>query len=112
MNKEEALKLWEKEIGIKEYCYDFAGRKIKKSDYLENNQVGWVIGFIKPLELGGKNYDGNTIIMHHTTNEEKGICYPEFETLNKKFIIKYDEQEDFYFIEKIISSDYDESGFI
>ena len=57
MNKEEALKLWEKEIGIKEYCYDFAGRKIKKSDYLEKNQVGWVIGFIKPLELGGKNYD-------------------------------------------------------
>lgn len=112
MNKSDALKLWNKEIGNKEYCYDFAGRKIKRDDYLEKNQVGWVIGFIKPIELGGKDYDGNTIIMHHTTNEEKGNNYPEFETLNKKFIIKYDEVEDFYYIEKIITSDYDESGFI
>ena len=58
------------------------------------------------------DYDGNTIIMHHTTFEEKGNSYPEFESLNKKFIIKYDEVEDFYYIEKIITSDYDESGFI
>lgn len=110
MNKQLALKLWDKEIGQKEYSYDFAGRKIKRSDYMVNNQVGWVIGFIRPLELGGTDYDGNTLIMHHTTFEEKGNSYPEFEMLNKKFIIKYDEAEDFYFIERIITSD--DSGFI
>lgn len=110
MNKKKALELWGKEVGSKDYSYDFAGRKIKKDDFLLKNQVGWVIGYIRPLELGGKDYDGNTIIMHHTTNEEKGNFYPEFETLNKKFVIKYDDVEDFYYIERIITSD--ESGFI
>lgn len=109
MTKKEALVLWKCAFGEKEYAYDFAGRKIKKADYLELNQVGWVVAFMRPLELGGKDYDGNTIIMHHNSLDEKGQSYPEFECLNKKFVVKYDEKEDFYYIEKESN---DESGFI
>ena len=109
MKKSDALKLWMLAFNDKEYAYDFAGRKIKRDDYEEKNQVVWVVGYMKPLELGGEDNDGNTIIMHHNTLEEKGQNYPSFECLNKKFIVKYDEKEDFYYIEKESN---DESGFI
>lgn len=109
MKKNDALKLWNLAFGDKEYAYDFAGRKMKKTDFEEKNQVGWVVGFMRPLELGGKDYDGNTIILHHNTLEEKGLDYPEFECLNKRFVVRYDEKEDFYYIEKESN---DESGFI
>lgn len=109
MNKQKALELWKYEMQNKEYAYDFAGRKIKKTDYNEKNQVGWVIAYMKPLELGGKDYDGNTIIMHHTTCEEKGLNYPEFEIMNKLYKVVFDEKEDFYYIEKISTED---GGFI
>ena len=57
-------------MGDKEYSYDFTGRKIKRSDYLVKNQVGWVVSTPKPLELG-KDDMGNIIIMHHRTLEEE-----------------------------------------
>ena len=109
MKKNEALLLWNVAFGDKEYAYDFAGRKMKKSDFGETNQVGWVVGFMRPIELGGKDYDGNTIIMHHNTLEEKGLNYPEFECLSKKYTVLDDEKEEFYYIEKESN---DESGFI
>lgn len=109
MDKNKALELWKIEMNNKEYAYDFAGRKIKKDDYNINNQVGWVIGFIKPLELGGKDYDGNIMIMHHTTFEEKGLNYPEFQIMNKTYKVIYDEIDDFYYIEKTTT---DDGGFI
>ena len=109
MKKSDAMKLWAVAFGDKEYAYDFAGRKIKKSDFGETNQVGWNVGFMHPLELGGRDYDGNTIIMHHNTIEEKALNYPDFECLNKKYTVQYDEKEDFYYIEKESN---DESGFI
>mgnify|MGYP000693505616 FL=1 len=92
MDKNKALELWKLEMKDKEYAYDFSGRKIKKDDYNKENQVGWVVGYMKPLELGGKDYDGNTIIMHHTTLEEKGLNYPEFQIMNKTYKIVYDDK--------------------
>lgn len=109
MDKNKALELWKLEMKDKEYAYDFSGRKIKKDDYNKENQVGWVVGYMKPLELGGKDYDGNTIIMHHTTLEEKGLNYPEFQIMNKTYKIIYDDKEDFYYIEKTSN---DDGGFI
>lgn len=109
MEKEKALELWNLEMHNKEYAYDFAGRKIKKTDYNEKNQVGWVVAYMKPLELGGKDDIGNMMIMHHTTCEEKGLSYPEFEIMNKSYQVIYDEKEDFYYIEKISAED---GGFI
>lgn len=110
-NNEEALKLWLSEMGDKEYAYDFAGRKIKRDDYLVENQVGWIITFLKPLELGGANNIGNTIIMHHRTFEEKGLDYPKFMAHNNEFLVQYDKKGDFYYVEKILDDDEDDDGF-
>src|SRR5690554_5812173 len=101
MKKEQALQVWLDEIGDKEYSYDFTGRKIKRDDYEVKNQVGWVIAPIKPFEYGGPNSKNNLMIMHHQTYEEKGIDYPSFVVINKKFMIQYDEKYDFYYIEQI-----------
>ena len=55
MTFEEALKVWNHEFGDVEYAHDFTGRKVKRSDYKEENQVGWVVSYVKPLNLGGPN---------------------------------------------------------
>ena len=107
--KSQALELWKYEMQDKPYAYDFSGRKVKKTDFEMNNSVGWVVAYMKPLELGGKDYDGNTIIMHHTTRDEKGLNFQEFEIMNKQYRVVYDEKEDFYYIEKISPED---GGFI
>lgn len=107
MNKEEALKLWQDEIGDYTYSYDFSGKKIKRDDYLVKNEVGWVIGFIRPLELGGKIDKGNIMIMHHRTHEEKGLNYPEFTIDHKSFRVQYEPKDDFYYIEEILDDEDD-----
>ena len=78
MDKKEALLVWEHEFGSLEYAYDITGRKIKRDDYMVTNQVGWVVAYMRPLSLGGKMDDGNTIILHHHTAYEKGENYPIF----------------------------------
>ena len=100
ISKSEALKIWEHEYGDVLYAYDFTGRKIKRDDYMVNNQVGWVVSYIKPLSLGGPVHDGNTIILNHNTAFEKADNYPDFEVVGVKFRIFYDEKEDFYYIQK------------
>lgn len=110
--KNDALKLWEAEIGDKEYSYDFHGKKIKRADYLEKNQVGWVITYLKPLELGGPNNIGNIIIMHHRTAEEKALNYPKFQIDSLEYVVQYDKKKDFYYVEKVLDDDDDEGFFI
>jgi hypothetical protein len=109
-SKDEAMKLWLHEMGDKEYSYDFAGKKIKRSDYLVDNQVGWVISYLKPLELGGKDNIGNIVIMHHRTFEEKGMQYPKMVIYDQEYIIHYSEKDDYYYIEKVLSDDEDDDG--
>lgn len=101
-NKEEALKIWDHEFGNVLYAHDFTGRKVKKDDYLVENQVGWVVSFIKPLALGGPVEEGNIIILNHNTAFEKADNYPEFEVVGVKYRIVHDEVDDFYYIEKIM----------
>ena len=112
MTKKEALKIWDFEMGNKEYAYDFAFRKIKRSEYGEDNSVGWVIGNLKPLSLGGKDDDGNRCIMHHNTFSDKGDNYPDFTVLEKKYKVCYDEKNDYYYIEKETNFDIDEGGLV
>ena len=100
--KSEALIIWEHEFGDVEYAYDFTGRKVKKDDYLVENQVGWVVSFIKPLALGGPIDEGNIIILNHNTAYEKADNYPDFEVVGVKYTIKYDSAEKFYYIEKVL----------
>ena len=102
MTKQEALKIWLHEFGDVDFAYDFTGRKIKREDYLVENQVGWVVTYIKPLSLGGNTSEGNTIILNHNTAYEKANNYPEFEVVGKRYRICYDEVDDFYYIEKIL----------
>jgi hypothetical protein len=111
IEKNEALKIWLSEIGDKEYSYDFAGKKIKQNDYMEKNQVGWVITYLRPLDQGGTTNSGNVIIMHHRTAEERGTAYPEFSIDNQQYIIHHDEKGDFYYVEKVISEDDDDEEF-
>lgn len=108
MEQNKALALWQVEMGNKEYAYDFSGRKMKQSDYLLDNQVGWVVTYLRPLNQGGKDDDGNIIIMHHRSAEEKGQKFPQFMTNDKQFVIRYDEKGDFYYVERIIDEDDDD----
>ena len=99
-SKQEALAIWEHEFGNVQYAYDFTGRKVKKDDYLVENQVGWVVSFIKPLALGGPVDEGNIIILNHNTAYEKADNYPDFEIVGVKYRAFNDEKEDFYYIQK------------
>ena len=112
ISKERALKLWKLEMADKEYAYDFSGKKIKKSDYLENNRVGWVVAYVRPLECGGQDNDNNTVIMHHETFEERNNQYPKFKIIKDEYEATYDEKNDFYYIEKVLADDFDGGFFI
>lgn len=112
ISKERALKLWKLEMADKEYAYDFSGKKIKRDDYLENNRVGWVVAYVRPLEYGGTDNDNNTVIMHHETFEERNNQYPKFKIIKDEYEAKYDEKNDFYYIEKVLSDDFDGGFFI
>jgi len=105
MTKEDALAIWLDEIGNQEYSYDFSGRKIKREDYMVDNQVGWVVTYIKPIELGGMANKGNIIIMNYLTKEQKGMNYPEFIIDYKHYIAQYDKKGDFHYIEEILEEE-------
>lgn len=110
-DKKDALKLWESEMGNVDYAYDFSGKKIKKADYMVDNQVGWVVTYLKPIEIGGPTHIGNIIIMHHVTYEEKGMDYPKFKIVDQEYTVEYDEKGDFYYIEKVLSDDEDDDSY-
>lgn len=101
IDKKRAMELWKLEKSDKEYAYDFSGKKIKKSEYQQNNRVGWVVAYVRPIEHGGVDDDNNTVIMHHETYEERENKYPKFTIVGKEYEVKYDEKEDFYYIEKV-----------
>lgn len=107
MEKEKAIILWLEEIGDSLYAYDFSGKKIKRDDYLVKNQVGWVISYIKPIDLGGEISKNNSMIMHHRTAEEKGLHYPEFTIDHKRYLAQYDAKGKFYYIEECLDEEDD-----
>jgi hypothetical protein len=108
MDRNEALKIWEHEYGNVQYAHDFAGRKVKRDDYLEKNQVGWVVGYMRPLSKKGTTDIGNVIIMHHHTESEKGNAYPEFTVDEEAFVVRYENTEDYYYIERVDDDDEDD----
>jgi hypothetical protein len=108
----EALAIWVHEYGNKEYAYDFTGKKIKKSDYQKNNQVGWVITHLKPLELGGEDHIGNTIIMHHRTFAERGLQFPKITIDDVEYQVMHCAKDDYYYIERVDTEDEDDGVII
>jgi len=107
MDKIEALKIWEHEYGNSEYAYDVTRRKIKRDDYNVDNQVGWVVTYLRPLSKGGTTDIGNTIILHFQTAEEKKDFYPEFSVNSVKYRVCHDEDGDFYYVELLDDRDDD-----
>lgn len=101
MTKKEALLIWQHEFGDKEYAYDFNGRKIKREDYLVANQVGWVVAYMRPLEKGGNNDEGNIIILHHNTAAEKLDKYPYFTVDEIPYVVRSSDDQTYYYIEKL-----------
>mgnify|MGYP001119815266 CR=1 FL=1 len=107
MEKEKALELWLEEMGDNLYAYDFSGKKIKQTDYNVRNEVGWVVAYIKPVELGGRKDRSNSIVMHHRTADEKGLHYPDFAIDHNRYIICHDQKGDFYYIEECLEEEDD-----
>ena len=55
--------------------------------------MGWVVSYVCPLELGGPNNEGNTIILNHNTAYEKANHFPDFEVVGTKYTICHDEED-------------------
>lgn len=88
LNKETAMRLWNKFFGKRTTVIDFAGRKILKGAYNNrNSKYGWNVDHILPQSKGGKTADYNLIICHILTNDEKADTFPVFKANDKCFQI-------------------------
>lgn len=80
INRENALRLWEKFFGSRRYAEDFHGYLMCKEGYgdpdyyVYNNgeriYCGWNLHHILPRALGGTNAQSNLICTNIATNEE------------------------------------------
>lgn len=88
LNRETAMRLWNKAFGKETRAVDFAYRVIDKGAYGDrNSDYGWNVDHILPVSHGGKTNDSNLIITHITTNDEKTDKFPCFSANEKKFEI-------------------------
>lgn len=88
LNKETAIRLWNKSFGNETKVKDFAGRQIVKGAYNDrNSEFGWNVDHILPQSKGGKTADHNLIICHILTNDEKADKFPSFNANGKKYQI-------------------------
>ena len=88
VNKETALRIWNKQFGKENKGVDFAGRTIAKSAYNDrNSKFAWNVDHIKPESVGGKTADHNLVCCHILTNDEKADNFPNFKANGKTFQI-------------------------
>lgn len=88
LNKESAMRLWNRAYGKETSCLDYAGRKIVKGAYNDrNSEFAWNVDHIYPQSKGGKTNDSNLIICHILTNDEKADKFPCFTANKQKFEI-------------------------
>lgn len=88
LNRETAMRLWNKAFGKETRATDFACRIIDKGAYGDrNSEFGWNVDHILPVSQGGKTNDSNLIITHIKTNDEKADKFPCFTANKKKFEI-------------------------
>ncbi len=79
LNKETAMRLWNKSFGKDTKAADFAGRIIAKGAYNDrNSEFGWNVDHILPLSRGGVTADHNLVCCHISTNDEKADKFPCF----------------------------------
>ena len=88
LNRETAMRLWNKSFGKETKVKDFTGRTIAKGAYNDrNSEFGWNVDHILPQSRGGKTADHNLICCHILTNDEKADKFPGFVANKKKFTI-------------------------
>lgn len=102
LNRETAMRLWNKTFGKTVNAIDFAGRKINKGAYNDrNSEFGWNVDHILPQSRGGKTADYNLVCCHISTNDEKADKFPCFSANGIKFeIIKVENHYELKKIEK------------
>ena len=88
INRETAMRLWNKAFGKNEKAVDFSGREIAKAAYDDrNSKYGWNIDHILPQSRGGKTTESNLICCHIKTNDENADKFPCFSANGEKFEI-------------------------
>lgn len=88
LNRETAMRLWNKSFGKETKVNDFAGRTIAKGAYNDrNSEFGWNVDHIFPQSKGGVTADHNLICCHIKTNDEKADKFPCFTANEKPFEI-------------------------
>ena len=107
LNRETAMRLWNKTFGKETKVHDFTGRVMVKGAYNDRkSDYGWNVDHILPQSKGGATADHNLICCHIKTNDEKADKFPCFTANEKKFeIVKV---QNHYEIRNIIRSTNDE----
>lgn len=79
LNRETAMRLWNKSFGKDTKAVDFAGRTIAKGAYNDrNSEFGWNVDHVLPQSRGGVTADHNLVCCHISTNDEKADKFPCF----------------------------------
>lgn len=88
LNRETAMRLWNKSFGKETKVKDFAGRIIAKGAYNDrNSDCGWNVDHILPQSRGGATADHNLVCCHILTNDEKADKFPCFNANGVSFEI-------------------------
>ena len=70
LNRETAMRLWNKAFGKETKAVDFTCRVIVKGAYGDrNSDFGWNVDHILPVSHGGKTNDSNLVITHIKTRQ-------------------------------------------
>ena len=79
LNRETAMRLWNRSFGKDTKAVDFAGRTIAKGAYNDrNSEFGWNVDHVLPQSRGGVTADHNLACCHIITNDEKADKFPCF----------------------------------
>ena len=88
LNRETAMRLWNKSFGRESKATDFAGRIMAKGAYNDrNSEFGWNVDHILPKSKGGATADHNLVCCHILTNDEKADKFPCFNANGNSFEI-------------------------
>ncbi|MCR4698524.1 MAG: HNH endonuclease [Bacilli bacterium] len=79
LNRETAMRLWNKRYGKSTTVKDFTGREMAKGAYNDrNSKKGWNVDHILPQSKGGTTAEHNLAICNIQTNDEKADKFPSF----------------------------------
>ncbi len=88
LNRETAMRLWNKSFGKETKVEDFAGRIMAKGAYNDRkSEFGWNVDHILPQSRGGATADYNLVCCNIKTNDEKADKFPCFSANGKAFEI-------------------------